>query len=72
MLFRSEFEDGAVSKIFVPDVKGNKIRLVTAQSKNEQIMVTVEGGSDNWTCRFLTGGAEIQRSENTVLMERRS
>ncbi len=70
--YLSEFEDGAASKIFVPDAKGNKIRLVTAQSKNEQIMVTVEGGSDNWTCRFLTGGAGIQRSENTVLMERRS
>ena len=70
--YLSEFEDGVTSKIFVPDVKGNKIRFVTAKCKNEQIIVTVEGGSSNWTCQFLTGRAKIQHSENSVILERRS
>ncbi len=43
--YLSEFEEGAVSKIFVPDIKGNKIRTVTAERKKEQIVVMVEGGS---------------------------
>ena len=70
--YLSEFEEGAVSKIFVPDIKGNKIRTVTAERKKEQIVVMVEGGSDHWDCQLLTGGAIIKRSENVAIIERRS
>lgn len=52
--YLSEFEDGASAEIFVPDVKGNKVRCVKALREGDTIIVTVDGGSDNWDCKLLT------------------
>ncbi len=51
--YLSEFEDGASAEIFVTDVKGNKVRKVSATREGNVISVTVEGGSDNWDCKLL-------------------
>lgn len=51
--YLSEFEDGAAAEIFVTDVKGNKVRKVSAMREGDVISVTVEGGSDNWDCKLL-------------------
>ena len=51
--YLSEFEDGASAEIFVTDVKGNKVRKVSATREGNVITVTVDGGSDNWDCKLL-------------------
>lgn len=39
------------------------MREVTAERNGNQIVVTVEGGSDRWNCRMLTGDAVVEKSE---------
>ncbi len=51
--YLSEFEDGASAEIFVPDIKGNKVRCVKAMREGNTIIVTVDGGGDNWDCKLL-------------------
>ncbi len=66
--YLSEFEDGASAEIFVTDVKGNKVRRVSAVRSGDEIKVTVEGGSDNWDCKLLAGGADKQRNGNVMTL----
>lgn len=64
----SEFKDGAKSSIFVTDMYGKKVREVTAERNGNQIVVTVEGGSDRWNCRMLTGDAVVEKSEGKAVI----
>jgi alpha-D-xyloside xylohydrolase len=67
-LLLTEFEDGAKSEIFVPDVNGARVMKITAARTGKQITVTVEGGK-NWTCRLpWAENAQIKRSENQALI----
>jgi alpha-D-xyloside xylohydrolase len=67
-LLLTEFEDGAKSEIFVPDVNGARVMKITAARTGKQITVTVEGGK-NWTCRLpWAENVQIQKSENQVLI----
>ncbi len=64
--YLSEFEDGASAEIFVTDVKGNKVRRVSALCEGSLITVTVDGGSGNWDCKLLAKEAEAVRDKNIV------
>ena len=64
--YLSEFEDGALAEIFVTDVKGNKVRRVTAVREGDTITVTVDGGSANWNCELLSGKADKQKNGNVM------
>ena len=55
----SEFEDGASTEIFVTDVKGNKVRKVSACREGNVITVTVDGGSENWDCKLLNASSNL-------------
>jgi len=64
--YLSEFEDGASAEIFVTDVKGNKVRKVSATREGNMITVTVDGGSDNWDCKLLANNA----NDNLTIIKR--
>ena len=64
--YLSEFEDGASAEIFVTDVKGNKVRKVSATREGNVITVTVDGGSDNWDCKLLANNA----NDNLTIIKR--
>lgn len=64
--YLSEFENGARTKIFVTDEKGNKIRKVHAVRDDDVIILTVEGGCDNWECELLSGNVKKEKINNVV------
>ena len=55
----SEFADGAEHNIFVTDKVGNKVRDVHAVRRGDQIILTVKGGSENWSCRMMIDHGEV-------------
>ena len=64
--YLSEFENGARAKIFVTDEKGNKIRKLHAVRDDDVIILTVEGGYDNWECELLSGNVKKEKINNMV------
>ena len=64
--YLSEFEDGASAEIFVTDVKGNKVRKVSATREGNVITVKVDGGSENWDCKLLANNA----NDNLTIIKR--
>ncbi|WP_395015865.1 alpha-xylosidase, partial [Robinsoniella peoriensis] len=68
-LYLSEFTEGAISTVEIPDQKGNTVMTASARREGNKITLTTEGGGKNWKAGLLGADSIIEGTGNQIIIE---
>lgn len=68
-LYLSEFTDGASASVEIPDTKGKIVMTASARREGSQIILTVEGGYQNWKAGLFGTDRLIEGIGNQMIIE---